>query len=112
VAIVGSSVQEVDIDEVVPLIDDPSVFTERERDDLAERPHPLPGFAARLAAKRAFREASGLDVALSDIGVVSDDRGRPSLEVADALADGLVVFVSLSHDGSLGVAVVIVERRD
>jgi phosphopantetheinyl transferase (holo-ACP synthase) len=114
VTIVGSAIGEVTVDEVVALVDDDSVFTDGERAALAHRPDPLPGYAARLAAKRAFSTAMACDVAPCDVEVVSDGGGRPSIELrrdAGAL-DDLVVHVSLSHDGGLGVAVVVIERRE
>jgi phosphopantetheinyl transferase (holo-ACP synthase) len=90
------------------------VFTPLERADLAHRRDPLPGFAARLAAKRAFAVAAGWTDALCLVEIVSDDRGRPSIELrSDASArHDLVVRVSLSHDDGMGVAAVIVERPD
>jgi phosphopantetheinyl transferase (holo-ACP synthase) len=113
VTIVGSATGEVTIDEVAALVDDDSVFTDGERAALAHRPDPLPGYAARLAAKRAFSTAMARDVALCDVEIVSDGDGRPAIELrGDAVRpDDLVVHVSLSHDGGLGVAVVVIERR-
>jgi holo-[acyl-carrier protein] synthase len=114
VAIVGSAIEEVTVDEVATLVDDDSVFTARERAALAHRRDPLPGYAARLAAKRAFAAATPWALALGDVEIVSDDEGRPTIEVRGDVGtpDDLVVHVSLSHDGGLGVAVVVVERRD
>jgi phosphopantetheinyl transferase (holo-ACP synthase) len=114
VTIVGSAVEEVTVDEVAALVDDDSVFTARERSDLARRKDPLPGYAARLAAKRAFAIASSGTHALCDVEIVSDDRGRPSIELrgdGSGLLD-LVVHVSLSHDDGVGVAAVVIEHRD
>jgi phosphopantetheinyl transferase (holo-ACP synthase) len=114
VTIVGSAVEEVTVEEVASLVDDDSVFTALERADLAHRRDPLPGFAARLAAKRAFAVAAGWTDALCLVEITSDDRGRPSIELrndAGGLRD-LVVRVSLSHDDGVGVAAVVVERAD
>ena len=112
--ILGSAVEEVTVEEVAPLVDDDSVFTALERADLAHRRDPLPGFAARLAAKRAFAAAAGWTEALCRVEIVSDHRGRPSIELrSDAVGvRDLVVRVSLSHDDGIGVAAVVVERPD
>lgn len=83
--------------------------------------------AARFAAKEAFlkawdgaywgREPVMAAVELTDIEVVSDPWGRPSLqlhgEVARAVAKlGEVrAHVSLSHDGDSAVAMVTLEAR-
>jgi phosphopantetheinyl transferase (holo-ACP synthase) len=114
VTIVGSAIEEVTVDEAAALVDDDSVFTTRERADLGSRNDPLPGFAARLAAKRAVTSASPRPLALCDIEIVSDDDGRPTIELGgDGRApDDLVFHVSLSHDDGVGVAVVVIERRD
>ncbi len=116
----GSAVEEVTVDEVAALVDDHSLFSEGERATLDGRPDPLPGYAARLAAKRAFAAAwseagARLDEApLPGVEVVLDDGGRPSIALRNGaeLPEGIVVHVSLSHDDGVGVAALVIEWRD
>jgi holo-[acyl-carrier protein] synthase len=58
------------------------VFTPRERADMAGRADPVPGLAARFAAKEATMKALGVgigSVRLAEIGVVQAPSGAPSL---------------------------------
>jgi len=95
-----------------------AVFTEGERRFCEARPRPAQHFAARFAAKEAFLKAIGCGifggVALRDIEVVRGQDGRPALRLgpsaAAALADagGRDALVSLSHDGDVALAFVVV----
>jgi holo-[acyl-carrier protein] synthase len=94
------------------------VFTERERADMERRADPVPGLAARFAAKEATMKAMGVGlgtVRLSEIGVVRAPSGAPSIEVTGKAADlarslGIDVFrVSLTHTDIGASAVVIAE---
>lgn len=89
---------------------------------------PSRHLAARFAAKEAMLKAldgacavTGVQagrVAMLDIEVISDERGRPSLKLhgrASALAAELGAdraWVSLSHDGDYAQAVVALERLE
>ena len=58
------------------------VFTPTERADMAGRADPVPGLAARFAAKEATMKALGVgigSVRLAEIGVVRAPSGAPSL---------------------------------
>lgn len=99
-------------------------FTPAERRDAA-RTDPARHLAARFAAKEAFVKAwssanfagrprlSGVD--LREIEVVTDGWGRPSLRLHGRVAAATAplgpvrLHVSLSHDGPMAAAVVIVE---
>lgn len=100
------------------------VFTEAERREAGRRPDrdPARHLAARYAAKEAFVKAwsgarfgrtpvlAGVD--LREIEVVSDGYGRPTLELHGRLAElagDLRVHLSLSHDGEVAAAVVVLE---
>ena len=73
--------------------------------------------AARFAAKEALAKALGAPTGLSwhDAEVVVDDRGRPSFEIRGGIADAVAaagastVHLSLSHDGGVAVAFVVLE---
>ncbi|WP_144711454.1 holo-ACP synthase [Curtobacterium pusillum] len=80
-------------------------------------PRPIASLAARFAAKEALIKAFGSSAGLSwqDLEVVSDDQRNPSLtlqrsarDVADAR--GVTnVHLSLSHDGGIATAFVVIE---
>jgi len=84
---------------------------------LAERALSVASMAARFAAKEALAKALGAPagVAWHDCEVVTDDSGRPWLEIRGsvaAAASGLGVVhlhVSLSHDAGIASAVVVLE---
>ncbi|WP_144760523.1 holo-ACP synthase [Curtobacterium sp. 9128] len=80
-------------------------------------PRPLASLAARFAAKEALIKAFGSSAGLSwqDLEVVSDDQRNPSLtlhEQARQVADArgvTSVHLSLSHDGGIATAFVVLE---
>ncbi|GGO83582.1 holo-ACP synthase [Wenjunlia tyrosinilytica] len=73
--------------------------------------------AARFAAKEALAKALGAPVGLrwTDAEVVTENSGRPRLEVTGTVADAAAELgvqgwhVSLSHDAGVASAVVIAE---
>lgn len=105
-----------------------ATFTLAERREARLRPDDDPArhLAARYAAKEAFLKAwsggrwgaspvlPGVD--LREIEVSSDAWGRPSLRLhgvlASAVAPELRWWVSLSHDGGVVAAVVVVDASE
>ena len=94
------------------------IFTEGERSYLAGRADPVPGLAARFAAKEATMKALGTGlggVGFSEVEVLSDDSGAPHLEVsgrAALRAEQLGVHywhVSLTHTDTLAAAIVVAD---
>lgn len=92
------------------------LFSEAERRDLAGRRDPVPGLAARFAAKEAAWKALGCGLGatgFADVEVVRTATGAPALRVSRAartLADSLGVtewYVSMTHTDSLAQAIVI-----
>ena len=77
-------------------------------------------YAARFAAKEAFLKATGEGLALgynlSDIEVISDASGRPSLVLNGSFKQLASernwnrIYVSLSHLKSVACAVVVIEE--
>lgn len=73
--------------------------------------------AARFAAKEALAKALGAPHGLSwrDAEVVVDERGRPSFVVQGGVADAVAaagadrVHLSLTHDGGVALAFVVLE---
>jgi holo-[acyl-carrier protein] synthase len=116
VAIVGVGVDVVDLQRFeasltrTPGLDD-RLFTP------GERALPIASRAARFAAKEAVAKALGAPNGLEwhDVEVVSDDSGRPRLEVTGTVAAvaeraGVTAWhLSLSHDGGSAVAMVVAE---
>jgi len=78
---------------------------------------PAASLAARFAAKEALAKALGVPGGLAwhDAEVVSEESGRPRLVLRGTVAAAVAaagasgVHVSLSHDGGVASAVVILE---
>jgi len=94
------------------------VFTAAERGDLAGRLDPVPGLAARFAAKEAAMKALGVglwSIGLTELEVRSAEDGAPHLRASGraaerALALGVASFhVSLTHTARIAGAVVVAE---
>ncbi|MGI8577055.1 MAG: holo-ACP synthase [Nocardioidaceae bacterium] len=83
----------------------------------AERERPLASLAARFAAKEALAKALGAPAGLHwlDAEVQTDGTGRPSIVMSGSVAGRAEVLgvarahVSLSHDGGIASAVVVLE---
>lgn len=85
-------------------------FGPAERESLSRRGSSVEGLVARLLAKQLVGELLGLDLPLREIQVVTDADGRPSVSdsgVGGDIADRL--HLSLSHDGGLAAALVVLE---
>jgi holo-[acyl-carrier protein] synthase len=97
------------------------IFTARERTEGAKRISSAPFYAARFAAREAFYKALGTGwgrgLPLKEVSVVTDDKGRPSLELGERVRRELEdmgidgCHLSLTHDGDSAIAVVILEKR-
>jgi holo-[acyl-carrier protein] synthase len=79
--------------------------------------NPFPHFAARFAAKEAYGKAMGLGLGVSgsmvDVEVENQERGEPRLRLSGRAAElflelgGKEIFLSLSHEGDIAIASVI-----
>ena len=75
-------------------------------------------FAGRFAAKEAFFKALGIGIFnayLDQVEVLADESGKPFLKVSDSVKRAYMsaygeFSVSISHDGSYAVAVVLLEK--
>ncbi|MBF0549445.1 MAG: holo-ACP synthase [Deltaproteobacteria bacterium] len=95
------------------------VFTPAEAEICVRRPRPASCLALRFAAKEAFSKAAGLGMRngmyWKDIEVVHNSLGRPSLVLYQKAREiieqnGITnVFVTLTDEADMGVAVVILE---
>jgi holo-[acyl-carrier protein] synthase len=83
----------------------------------AEATLPVASLAARFAAKEALSKALGAPPGLSwhDAEVVVEESGRPQFELRGTVADAVAglgadrVHLTLSHDGGLALAFVVLE---
>ena len=101
----------------VPLLE--RLFTSHEREYCAVRKRSAQHYALRFAAKEAFLKALGTGlrdgISWHDVEVVNDSLGKPELRLsgrARELYDGHGLkrhFLSLSHDGDVAAASVILE---
>ncbi|GAB2626772.1 holo-ACP synthase [Streptomyces capparidis] len=93
------------------------LFTEAELHRPGGERRGAASLAARFAAKEALAKALGAPggLAWTDAAVVSEDSGRPRLEVTGTVAAAAAALgvtrwhVSLSHDAGIASAVVIAE---
>jgi len=92
------------------------VFTDAERADVAGRADPVPGLAARFAAKEAAMKALGVGiggVAFADVEVVRGALGAPELRATGRAARRAAVLgitewhVSLTHTATVAAATVV-----
>jgi holo-[acyl-carrier protein] synthase len=125
VAVVGVGVDAIEIQRIRDaLTRTPSLlerlFTERERATCITRCGDLRygGLAARFAAKEAVAKALGTGISgfgFRDIEVLTDQNGRPTIELRGGAASiaeeaGVSrVHVSLSHSGDVAVANAVAE---
>ena len=95
------------------------VFTAAERAEAAARPDPVPGLAARFAAKEAVMKSLSVGLGafdFADVEVVRGEGGAPALAVtgrANELAEARAVsgwHVSLTHTASTAMAVAVAYR--
>ena len=92
------------------------VFSPAERAEAAARHDPVPGLAARFAAKEAVMKSLSVGLGafdFADVEVVRTEGGAPALTVAGRAADlaterSVVGWhVSLTHTASVAVAIAV-----
>jgi holo-[acyl-carrier protein] synthase len=95
------------------------VFTAAERAEAAARQDPVPGLAARFAAKEAVMKSLSVGLGafdFADVEVVRGEGGAPALTVtgrAAALAAQRAVggwHISLTHTATIAMAIAIAYR--
>jgi holo-[acyl-carrier protein] synthase len=95
------------------------VFTAAERAEAAARLDPVPGLAARFAAKEAVMKSLSVGLGafdFADVEVVRGEGGAPALSVtgrAATLAEARAVggwHISLTHTTSVAMAVAVAYR--
>ena len=122
--ILGVGIDMIEVDRVMKKIDKDKGFREKVFSkgeiDFCESNRRSENYAARFAAKEAFLKATGygllLGHELSEIEVVNDVNGKPSLNLRGifklkAEENGWnKIHVSLSHLQQMACAVVIIEK--
>jgi len=98
------------------------LFSMEERDFCLGKKDPAPHFAVRFAAKEAFVKALGTgfgrNAAPRDIEVKTAVSGKPCIRVSGRAGramkamDADRVYLSLSHDKGMGIAMVILEGKE
>jgi holo-[acyl-carrier protein] synthase len=92
------------------------VFTKAEQDECGTRADPVPGLAARFAAKEAMMKALGVGIggfAMRDVEVLRSASGAPTLTASGKAAELVSaagvdqLMVSLTHSGLVASAVVV-----
>jgi holo-[acyl-carrier protein] synthase len=96
------------------------VFSPGEIAYCRKKKDPYPHFAARFAAKEAYGKAMGLGLGPSgnfaEIEVVCNEKGAPSIRLSGKAEEifraggGGEIFLSLTHEGDLAMASVIVTK--
>ncbi len=95
------------------------VFTAAERAEAAARHDPVPGLAARFAAKEAVMKSMSVGLGafdFADVEVVRGEGGAPALTItgrAAALAEERAVagwHISLTHTATVAMAIAVAYR--
>jgi holo-[acyl-carrier protein] synthase len=95
------------------------IFTDAERAEAATRHDPVPGLAARFAAKEAVMKSMSVGLGafdFADVEVVRGEGGAPALSVngrAAALAEQRGVsgwHISLTHTATVAMAIAVAYR--
>ena len=95
------------------------VFTAAERAEAADRRDPVPGLAARFAAKEAVMKSLSVGLGafdFADVEVVRGEGGAPALTVTGRAADLAEErciggwHISLTHTASVAMAVAVAYR--
>ncbi len=93
------------------------VFTAREIAYCQPKAIRVQCFAGRFAVKEAIFKAAGTGLRTGmnwkDVEVINDELGRPAVYlhgVTAKLLEGKRIHLSLSHEGSMAIAMVVVEN--
>jgi len=123
--ILGIGIDMIELDRVIEKIDKgqgfkEKVFSEHEITFCESKKNKGENYAARFAAKEAFLKATGLGLMLghqlSDIEVVNNDHGKPSLSLKGDFKTKAAehqwnkIHLSLTHLQNMACAVVVIEQ--
>jgi holo-[acyl-carrier protein] synthase len=123
--IVGIGIDMIEVDRVQTKVERHAAFRESifSRDEIAwceKQANKGENYAARFAAKEAFLKATGqgltLGYELSNIEVINDELGKPSIRLGGVYQEEAIkrnwncIHVTLSHLKHMACAVVIIEQ--
>lgn len=122
--IIGIGIDIIEVDRVMSKVDKNNGFTEKvfSKDEIefCELNRRSENYAARFAAKEAFLKATGMGLLLGDdlseIEIVNDVHGKPSINLMGNFKiqaeqnSWNKIHVSLSHLRQIACAVVIIEQ--
>ena len=122
--IIGIGIDMIEVDRVLEKVDKDNGFKEKvfskAEISFCESNRKGENYAARFAAKEAYLKATGFGLLLgndlSEIEVVNDSNGKPSinlsgnLKIKAAKNDWNKIHLTLSHLQQVACAVVIIER--
>lgn len=122
--VIGVGIDAVEVDRFRAVLDRrhgfaERVFTPAERTEASTRSDPVPGLAARFAAKEAVMKSLSVGLGafdFADVEVVRGDGGAPVLTVtgrAAVLAEARAIggwHISLTHTASTAMAVAVAYR--
>jgi holo-[acyl-carrier protein] synthase len=114
--IIGVGIDVVDVERFGETLDRTPALRER-LFTAQEGERPVASLAARFAAKEALAKALGAPAGLhwTDAEVLTDDTGRPWLEIRGTVAaraaalDVASMHLSMSHDAGIASAIVVLE---
>ncbi len=86
------------------------VFTAAESAYCMAMSRPAVHLAGRFAAKEAVKKAAGAGRGWTDIEIVNDEKGKPSVRLKNH-GEGLRINISISHSDDYAVAFVTVEEK-
>ena len=121
--IIGTGIDTVNIHRMEKWVNNPNLlrryFDPREVEAVGERGKGLvSSIAARFAAKEAFGKAlgTGLEkINLKDIMVLHNSKGKPQLHLTGSALEAMKaagaqrVHISITHDGDMALASIILE---
>ena len=123
--IIGVGIDMIEVDRVIEKIDKKNgfrekIFSEAEIVFCESKKNKTESYAARFAVKEAFLKATGLGLTLgftlSEIEVVNDDLGKPSINLMgdikrkSAENNWNKIHLSISHLKNVACAIVIIEQ--
>ena len=123
--IVGIGLDITDLKRIRKLYEDKAdrflqkIYSPEEIKTCLDRKDPIPGLAARFAAKEAFSKCLGLGwggkINWSDVAVINDEKGKPELLLRNNAKEATIgkkIWVSLTHTEEYAAATVILEEAD
>jgi holo-[acyl-carrier protein] synthase len=123
--IIGIGIDMIEVDRVQTKVErhaafKESIFSRDEIDWCEKQANKRENYAARFAAKEAFLKATGQGLALgyelSNIEVINDELGKPSIRLGGVYQQEAIrrnwnrIHVTLSHLREMACAVVIIEQ--